>query len=137
MNVSRSKVDVKMHSINIKTSKKSCEFFESFEQLLFKSSKIYSNSLSTFIDYILNEINNFYSKYFESSKPIISTSTNRIFNLNSTSATIKAFENFDDEIEKIDYVSKKIDFAEKKSIQFLSNIASKIAKKNDWKNKSE
>ena len=68
------------------------------------------------------------SKYFESSGILISTSTNRIFNLNSTNI-IKAFEIFDDSIEKID-------FAEKKSIQFSSSIASKNAKETTRKRKA-
>ena len=81
-------------------------------------------------------INDLNSKYFELSETITSTSTNRIFNLNSTNATLKAFENFDDSIEKIDFVSKKIDFAEKKSTQFSFNIVSKIAKKTTRKRKA-
>ena len=93
-----------MHRKNIKTSRESSESSKSS-----KSSKIHSNLLSTPTDQILNEMNDSNSKYFESSETITLTSTNRIFNLNSTNATLKAFENFDDSIEKIDFVSKKID----------------------------
>ena len=102
MNVSRSKIDVKMQQLNIKTFRKS---FESFEQILIKLTKIYSNLSSTSINQILNEINDSNSKYFESSEILISTSTNRIFNVNS----IKAFKIFDDLIEKSNLVPKKID----------------------------
>ena len=52
-----------------------------------------------------------------------------ISNLNSTNATLKAFETFDDSIEKID-------FAEKKSTKFLSNIALKNAKETTRKRKT-
>ena len=75
------------------------------------------------------------SKYFESSGTPISVSTNRIFNLNSTNAS-KAFKIFDDSIEKIDFVSKKIDFVEEKATQFSSNIASKNAKETTRKRKA-
>ena len=75
------------------------------------------------------------SKYFELSKTLISTFTNRIFNLNSINTT-KALEIFDDSIEKIDFISKKKDFAEKKAIQFSSNIASKNAKETTRKRKA-
>ena len=47
------------------------------------------------------------SKYFESSETITFTFTNRIFNLNSTNETLKAFENFDDSIEKSILYRKK------------------------------
>ena len=59
MNVSKSKTEVKMHQINIKTSIKSSKlfklfksfkFFELFEKSLLKSSEIHSNSLGTSID---------------------------------------------------------------------------------------
>ena len=46
MNVGRSRIDVKMHRINIKTSKELfelSELFESFEQTSSKLSKINSN----------------------------------------------------------------------------------------------
>ena len=74
-------------------------------------------------------MNNSNSKYFESSETITSTSTNRIFNLNSTNATLKAFGKFDDWIEKID-------FAEEKSTQFSLNIATKIVKETARKRKA-
>ena len=77
----------------------------------------------------MNEINDSSSKYFESSGTITSTSTNRVFNLNSTRETLKAFENFDDTIEKTD-------FTDQKSTQFSSNIASKNAKETSRKRKS-
>ena len=54
MNITRSKIDVKMHRINIKTSKKSSELFELFELFesfeLFELSKIHSNLSSTSIN---------------------------------------------------------------------------------------
>ena len=43
---------------------------------------------------------------------------NKIFNLNCTNATLKEFEIFDDLIEKIDFVPKKMDFAEKNRLNF-------------------
>ena len=132
MNVSRSRIDVKMHRINIKTSRELSKSFELFEQTLSKSTKIYLNLSSTSTNQILNEVNDSNSKYFESSGTLTSTSTNRIFNINST----KAFEIFDNSIEKIDFVPKKIDFAEEKSLQFLSNIASKNAKETTRKRKA-
>ena len=76
------------------------------------------------------------SKYFESSETIISTSTNRIFNLNSTNETLKTFENVVDSIAKIDFVSKNIDFADEKSTQFSFNIASKNVKETIRKRKA-
>ena len=105
-----------MHRVNIKTSRE-FELFESFKQLSFKLSKIYSNLSSTLTNQILNEMNNSNSKHFESFKTITSTTTNRIFNLNSTNATLKEIKNFDDSIEKSIFYRKK-------STQFLSNIAS-------------
>ena len=68
MNVSRPRIDVKMHRINIKTSRKSSgssESSELSEQTLFKSSKIDLNLSSTSTDQILNEMNDSNSKYFE------------------------------------------------------------------------
>ena len=47
------------------------------------------------------------SKYFESSQTHTFTSTNRVFNINSTNATSKAFEIFNDSIEKIDFAKEK------------------------------
>ena len=138
MNVSRSRIDVKMHRIKIKTFKKSSELSESlksFEQTSFKSSKIDLNLSITAIDQMLNEINNLNSKYFESSQTVISTSANRILNINSTNATSKAFEIFDDSMEKIDFIPKKIDFAKEKSTQFLFNIVLKNAKETTRKRK--
>ena len=76
------------------------------------------------------------SKYFESSETITSTSTSRIFNLNSTNEILKAFANFDNSIEKIDFVSKKIDFADEKSTQFSFNSVSKKAKETTPKRKA-
>ena len=70
MNVSKSKIDVKIHRINIKTSKESfesSESSESSEQTLFELSKIGSNLSSIPIDQILNEINDSDSTYFKSS----------------------------------------------------------------------
>ena len=101
--VSKSKIHVKMYQLKIKTFEKLSEF----EQLLFESSKIHSNSSSTSTNQILKKTNYSNSKYFESSKTIIYISTKGIFNLNCTKATLKAFKNFDDSIEKIDFVSKK------------------------------
>ena len=120
-----------MHQINIKISRRLSELFKSS-----KLSRIHSNSSSTLTGQIRNEINDLKSKYFESSERITSTSTNRVFNLNSTNATLKAFKSFDDSIEKIDFVPKKMDFAEKKSTQFLSNISSKTAKETTRKRKA-
>ena len=137
MKVNRFKIDGKMLRISVKTFNKLSglsEWFGSFEQKSSKSS-INSNLSSTSTDQTLNEINDSNSKYFESSKTFTFTSTNRIFNLNSTNTT-KAFEIFDDSIEIIDFVSKKIDFAEKKATQFSSNIASKNAKETTRKRKA-
>ena len=129
MNVSRPRIGVKMYRVSIKTprefskSSKASKLSKSFEQTLSKSSKFYSNLWSTSTDQILNEINYSNSKYFELSETITSTSTNRFFSLNSTNVTIKAFETFDDSIEKIDFVPKKIDFAGEKPTHFSSNTA--------------
>ena len=97
-------------------------FSKLFKKSLFESSKIYFNSLNSFTNQILNEINNLNSKYLKLSKILISISTNRIFNLKSTNVTLKAFKIFDNLIEKIDFVSKKVDFAENKLTQFSFNI---------------
>ena len=77
MNVSRSRTDVKMHQINIKTSMKLSELFESPK--LSKSSKLPKSSeksSKTPTDQILNEMNDLNSKYFESSQTPTSTSAN-------------------------------------------------------------
>ena len=102
MNGNRSRIDVKILRISMKTFRESSKLSE---QTLSKSTKIHSNLSSTSTDQILDEINDPNSRYFELSGKFISTSTNRIFNLYST----KAFEIFDDLIEKIDFVSEKID----------------------------
>ena len=126
-----------MHRINIKTSREVSELFELSKQSLSELLNILSNLSSTSTDQILNEMNDSSSKYFQSTETITSTSTNRFFNLNSTNETLKAFENFDDSIEKIDFVSKKIDFEDEKSTQFSSNIASKNAREKIRKRKSD
>ena len=94
MNVSRSRIDVKMHRVNIKTSKRLSESSESFEQSSFKLLKILLNLSSTSTAQILNEMNNLSSKCFESSRTTAFSSTNRIFNLYFTNATLKALEIF-------------------------------------------
>ena len=70
------------------------------------------------------------------SKTLIFTSTDTLFNLNSTNTT-KAFEIFDGSIEKIDFVPKKIDFADKKSNSTFIEYCIKKCKRNDSKKKSE
>ena len=47
MNVDRSRIDVIMHRINIKTFKESSKLFKSFEQSLSESLKILLNLSST------------------------------------------------------------------------------------------
>ena len=121
MNVSRPKIDVKMHRVNIKTSRESSASSKSSKQLLSELLKILSNLSSISTGQILNEMNDSSSKYFESSKTITSASTSRIFNLNSTNETLIAFENFDDSIEKIDFVWKKSILCRKKSVSQMKN----------------
>ena len=136
MNVSRPRIDVKMRRINIKTSRESSKSSissRSSGQTSIELSKIDSNLSSTTTDQIFDEMNDSNSKYFESSETLTSILTNKIVNLNSTT---KAFKTFDDSIEKIDFVPKKIDFAKEKAAQFLSNIASKTAKETTPKRKA-
>ena len=68
MNVSRPRIDVKMHQINIKTSMRSSASSESSKSSeLAKLSESSEKSLRNPTDQILNEMNDPNSKYFESS----------------------------------------------------------------------
>ena len=107
---------------------------------LFESSEILSESIIekimtsiTFRRQTLywNKMNNSNSTIFESSQTL--TSVIRIFNESSiqNSDTNK----FDQAIAKIDFISKKIEFADEKLTTFLSNIATKNSKQTNKKRK--
>ena len=80
----------------------------------------------------MNEINDSNLALFELSQTL--TSIIRIFNENSIQNS--DLNEFDQSIEKIDFISKKIDFADEKSTSFLSNIATKISKQTNGKRKT-
>ena len=63
-----------------------------------------------------NEINDSNSKYFEASKTF--TRSTKIFSENSVQ--ILASKTFNQSIEKIDFVSKQIDFAVNRTINFAT-----------------
>ena len=75
-----------------------------------------------------NEINDSNSKFFEASKTL--TRAIRIFSENSVQ--ILASKKFNQSIEKIDFVSKQIDFAVNKTINF-----SKKSKQTTQKRKAD
>ena len=81
----------------------------------------------------LNEINDLNSTIFESSQT--STFTTRIFSENSVQNS-GSYE-FDQSIEKIDFISKKIDFADEKFTNFSSNIVAKNSKQTNKKRKAD
>ena len=89
---------------------------------------------------ILNEINDPNSKYFESPQtptptPANTTGTARIFSENLIQ--ILATNEFDQSIEKIDFIPKKFYFAAEKSANFSSNIAVKNSKQTTRKRKAD
>ena len=97
-------------SFKLFKSSKSSKLFKSFEKSSLESSKIYSKSSRVFRNQILNEMNDLNSKYFESSQTFPSTSANithaaRIFSENSIQNLIT--NEFDQSIEKIDFILKK------------------------------
>ena len=80
------------------------------------------------------------SEYFESSQTSTSTSANithavRIFSENSIQ--MLSANEFDQSFEKIVFISKKIDFAADKSINFSSNIAVEKSKQTTQKRKAD
>ena len=141
MNFSRFRTNGRMHQINIKASMESSKLSESFESSkLAELSKSSEKLLKTPTDQILNEINDSNSKYFELSQTSISTSTNitdtaRSFIENSIQTL--ATNEFDQSIDKIDFIKKKIDFAAEKSVNFSSNIAVKNSKQTTRKRKAD
>ena len=113
---------------------------ELFEKSASKSFKVYSKSSRTSRNQILNEMNNSNSRYFESSQTFTSTSAYithavRIFSENLIQILIA--NELDQSIEKIYFISKKIDFAANKSINFSSNIAVKNSKQTTQKRKAD
>ena len=115
-----------MHQINTK----SFELFEvSFESII---EKIMTSIILRRQTLYLNEINDSNSTIFKLSQTF--TSVIRIFSENSIQ-NLDSNE-FDQSIEKIDFISKKIDFADEKSTSFLSNIATKISKQTNGKRKT-
>ena len=81
----------------------------------------------------LNEINDLSSTIFESSQTF--TSVTRTFSKNSIQ-NLDSNE-FDQSIEKIDFISKKIDFADEKSSNFSSNVATKNPKQTNKKRNAD
>ena len=120
---------------------RSSESFELFElSELAKLPESPKKLSRTPTDQILNEINDSNSKYFELSQTSTSitvniTDTAKIFSENSIQ--ILATNEFDQSIEKIDFIPKKIDFAAEKSINFSSNIAVKNSKQTTRKRKAD
>ena len=80
----------------------------------------------------LNKINDLNSTIFESSQT--SALAIRIFSENSIQNS--ELNEFDQSIEKICFISKKIDFADKKSTNFSSNIVAKNSKQTNKKRKA-
>ena len=81
----------------------------------------------------MNKINDLNSTIFESSQTF--TSVTRIFSENSIQNSDS--NEFDQLIEKIDFFSKKIDFADEKLTNFSSNIATKNPKQTNRKRKAD
>ena len=115
-----------MHQISTKSS----ESFEvSFESIIEKI--MTSITLKRQTSY-LNKINNSNSTIFESSQTF--TFISRMFSENSIQNS--DLNEFDQSIEKIDFILKKIDLADEKSINFSLNIAAKNSKQTNRKRKA-
>ena len=81
----------------------------------------------------LNEINDPNSTLFES--PKTPTPVTRIFSEKSIQNL--GSNEYDQSIETIDFIPKKIDFAGEKSTNFSSNIATKNSKQTNTKRKAD
>ena len=127
-----------MHQISIKSMKS----FESstitpksiIEKIMIEKSKQTSKDQKTFtilrlqtrtLNLNSNEINDSNSEFFEASKTF--TRATRIFSENSVQ--ILASKKFNQSIEKIDFVSKQIDFAVIKTVNFSTKSSKQITQK--------
>ena len=125
-----------MHQINIKST----ELFKSFkiifesiiEKIMSEVSKQTSKEQKTFTTLRLqtrtinsNEINDSNSEFFDASETL--TRANKIFS--EKSIQILASKKFNQSIEKIDFVSKQIDFTVNKTINFSTKCSKQTTQK--------